>query len=200
MLGGVRGCKNANRIVLDGDAHDAARTKRPEQQPFGQRLLDDALDQASHRPGAERAVETLARQPRPGGRFELDGDAFTRIAQGIARTDSGRALDMLSQVPSAQRPDWLSGVAQQLAQSDPDSAVALIGQYRGQPEYAAAYTEHLNNIIHYWWFDEEKAARTEANEKANRPNYPDRPDHQMEGIDRRWWIGHAEPMPEDGGR
>ena len=25
---------------------------------------------------------------------ELDGDAFTRIAQGIARTDSGRALDM----------------------------------------------------------------------------------------------------------
>ena len=42
----------------------AAVGERSEQQRLRQRLLDDALDQARHRPRAERAVEALGRQPR----------------------------------------------------------------------------------------------------------------------------------------
>lgn len=67
------------------------------------------------------------------------------------------------------------------------------------PEYAAAYVSRLNNVVAYWWYDENKAKTTEANREANRPNYPDRPGHQMGGVDQRWWIGHDKPMTETDG-
>jgi hypothetical protein len=69
----------------------------------------------------------------------LDQQAFERMADAIARTDTERALGMLDQLPPAQRSGWLTGVAQQIAQNDANRAIELVGRYRGQPEYAAAY-------------------------------------------------------------
>lgn len=69
----------------------------------------------------------------------LNQDAFVQMAQGIAQTDSERALAMLNQVPPEQHAQWLTGVVQQIAQNDLGRAVDLISQYRGQPAYGAAY-------------------------------------------------------------
>ena len=69
----------------------------------------------------------------------LDRQAFEQMAQGIARADSARALGMLNQLPPAQRPQWLAGVVQQMALNDANRAIEVVGQYRGQPEYAPAY-------------------------------------------------------------
>lgn len=65
------------------------------------------------------------------------------------------------------------------------------------PEYADRFARDLRNIYAYWWLDGARAARTEANHKAGRPNHPDRPMNQYDDIEQRYWLEHDKPMPRD---
>src|SRR5688572_10385795 len=64
--------RDMNLVVLNTDANDGAVAEFPEEQPLGQRLLDDALDQPRHGPGAEGAIETLGGEPCARGRVQFD--------------------------------------------------------------------------------------------------------------------------------
>lgn len=70
-------------------------------------------------------------------------------------------------------------------------------RYGHPPEYAAAYTRDVNNVIAYWWLDPGKKAALEAATRAGRGLYPDRPLNQAEDVDQTWWVGHEEPMKDD---
>ena len=65
------------------------------------------------------------------------------------------------------------------------------------PEYFARYGLDLDNILALWWFDPALSAALEENRKAGRPNYPDRPGHQSDEVDHRWWLYHELPMEDD---
>lgn len=65
------------------------------------------------------------------------------------------------------------------------------------PEYTDRFTASLNAIIKYWWFDPEKRRHTEENRTTNQPNYPDRPLHQSDAVEHRYWIENETPMKED---
>jgi microcin C transport system substrate-binding protein len=72
----------------------------------------------------------------------------------------------------------------------------------GHPdEYASRFGSHLNNVIAFWWFDPEKAKRTEANQAARKPNYPGKELNQYDDVEQDWWMHNDFPMdwkPDDG--
>src|SRR5688500_9647160 len=56
-------CRQADLVALDVHADGAPGSEGAEEQHLGQRLLDDALDQARHRPRTEGAVEAFRGEP-----------------------------------------------------------------------------------------------------------------------------------------
>jgi hypothetical protein len=69
----------------------------------------------------------------------LEPSAFTSMAQGLAQQDSVLAVAMIDRVPPDQRPQWVRGLAQQFAQSNPAQAMSLVERFRGQPAYSSLY-------------------------------------------------------------
>ncbi len=69
----------------------------------------------------------------------VDGTVFTQMAQSVAGQDAALALGMVDRVPPDQRPQWVVGLAQQMAQSNPAQAMNLVERYRGQPAYSQLY-------------------------------------------------------------
>lgn len=62
------------------------------------------------------------------------------------------------------------------------------------PEYGDRYVGDLNNIIRYWWIDPQREKATHDGEAADRPNYPDKPGHQEDAVEQRYWLNHPLPM------
>ncbi|MGD8209845.1 MAG: ABC transporter substrate-binding protein, partial [Desulfobacterales bacterium] len=64
------------------------------------------------------------------------------------------------------------------------------------PEYASRFARDTNNIIAYWWYDEARDRRTQANKATNTANYPDKPLNQYDPPEQTWWNEHDLPMNE----
>ncbi len=75
----------------------------------------------------------------------------------------------------------------------------LLGQVRPPAEYQARSTRDWINIMHYWWYEPERAKRTMQNKKDGVPNYPDSAHgmNQYDDPERRWWLENDLPMPKD---
>jgi hypothetical protein len=65
-------------------------------------------------------------------------NAFQQIGLQIARRDPQNALAYSAQVPPAAREQWVQGVAQGYAQTDPRGAIDWLGRYRGEQWYGRA--------------------------------------------------------------
>jgi microcin C transport system substrate-binding protein len=64
------------------------------------------------------------------------------------------------------------------------------------PEYASRFARDTNNIITYWWYDEVRDRRTQANKATNTASYPDKPLNQYDAPEQTWWNEHDLPMSE----
>jgi hypothetical protein len=64
--------------------------------------------------------------------------AYRSVAQQVASNAPARAAELTARIPVAGRTEWIQGVAQAYAQSDPQGAAGWIAQYRGEPAYSAA--------------------------------------------------------------
>jgi hypothetical protein len=73
----------------------------------------------------------------------IDGSAFSSLASRTASSDPELAMQTLASLPTNQRQGWIAGVAQGLAQTDLDRAIAFINQYRGQP----AFDDAVLNLV-----------------------------------------------------
>ncbi len=56
-------------------------------------------------------------------------------------------------------------------------------------------SEYFMSVFTYWWYDAARAQRTAHNMARGLPNYPDRPDHQEDPPEFRYWLDHTTPMP-----
>ncbi|MBI3929864.1 MAG: hypothetical protein HY319_30275 [Armatimonadetes bacterium] len=65
------------------------------------------------------------------------------------------------------------------------------------PEYGDRYGGDVTSVMRYWWFDPERQARTLENRSRGIPNHPDRPDHQYDAVEHRYWLEHELPMGEE---
>jgi hypothetical protein len=63
---------------------------------------------------------------------------YLQVGQQLARNSPARAAELTARIPAAARGEWIQGVAEGYAQSDPQGAVAWLAQYRGDPAYSGA--------------------------------------------------------------
>ena len=63
------------------------------------------------------------------------------------------------------------------------------------PEYFFRYGRGFDNVLALWWFDPERAARTDENRRAGRKNHPG-PLGQSDEIDQKYWLTHERSMPD----
>ena len=61
---------------------------------------------------------------------------------------------------------------------------------------ASRFDRNTNNVIAYWWYDEARDRRTQANKATNTPNYPGEPLNQYDAPEQTWWNEHDLPMNE----
>ncbi len=71
---------------------------------------------------------------------------FGRIAQQLARSDLASALALIDSVPEPSRDQWVSSVASQYAQSDPERATIWALGLRGSPHYAPALVQVASRV------------------------------------------------------
>jgi hypothetical protein len=63
---------------------------------------------------------------------------FMQVGQQLARNNPSDAIAYAPQIPAAAREQWMQGVAQGYAQSDPQGAIDWLEQFRGEPWYGRA--------------------------------------------------------------
>ncbi len=63
------------------------------------------------------------------------------------------------------------------------------------PEYLSRYSRGFNSVLWTWWYDEERSARTMANEKAGRANH-DKPLGQYDEVEHRYWLSNRLSMDD----
>jgi len=98
--------------------------------------------------------------------------------------DAGKRREMLQRIDAlvfAEHP-------YALAWYSPSFRLLYWDKFGHPPEYASKYGADLNNIVAYWWFDPEKARRTEKNMADGSPNYPGKPINQYEDIEQDRWM------------
>ena len=61
-------------------------------------------------------------------------------------------------------------------------------------EYASKYGDDINNLVAYWWFDPDKARKTEQNQADGKPNYPGKDLNQYDEVEQDYWMHHDHPM------
>jgi hypothetical protein len=64
--------------------------------------------------------------------------SYAQVGQQLARNNPARAIEQTVRVPAEARVEWIQGVAEGYAQSDPQRAAEWLAQYRGDPAYEAA--------------------------------------------------------------
>jgi len=84
-----------------------------------------------------------------------------------------------------------------LGWSAPYFRIVYWDKFGHPPEYASRFARNTNNVITYWWYDEARDRRTQANKATNTPNYPGEPLNQYDAPEQIWWNEHDRPMNEE---
>ncbi len=111
--------------------------------PLADRLM--ALPDADLRSSALRPLLAMWAATAPDAAVDWltthDFDArgtYQQVAQQLARNNPAHAAELTARIPSAAHNEWIQGVAEGYAQTDPQAAAAWLAQYRGDPAYSAA--------------------------------------------------------------
>jgi hypothetical protein len=64
--------------------------------------------------------------------------SYQQVGQQLARSNPARAAELTARIPSTARTEWIRGVAEGYAQTDPQGAATWLAQYRADPVYSAA--------------------------------------------------------------
>ena len=83
-----------------------------------------------------------------------------------------------------------------LGWSAPYFRVVYWDKFGHPPEYASRFDRNTNSVIAYWWYEEARDRRTQANKATNTSNYPDKPLNQYDTPEQTWWNEHDLPMNE----
>jgi len=84
-----------------------------------------------------------------------------------------------------------------LAWYGPNFRLLYWDKFGHPPEYASRFASDLRNIMYFWWYDEEKAARTKANRRRGVSNYPDKANGQYGDIEQNYWLYNKNPMKDE---
>lgn len=83
-----------------------------------------------------------------------------------------------------------------LAWYSPSFRVLYWDKFGHPPEYASRYGDDINMILSYWWFDEEKDRRTQANKATGASSYPEVASGQYDAVEQDYWMTHELPMTD----
>ena len=79
----------------------------------------------------------------------------------------------------------------------PNFRILYWDKFGHPPEYASRFAGELRNVLYFWWFDDEKAARVEKNRREKVSSYPDRKGGQYDEIEQRYWLYNTLPMKDE---
>ncbi|HEX7236234.1 MAG TPA: hypothetical protein VF405_04675 [Gammaproteobacteria bacterium] len=103
------------------------------------RQLRESIGQMLVMSWSQRSPESAMRWLLANGQG-LSPNLFIQMGQQMAMRDPRNAVAQSAQIPAAAREQWLQGVAQGYAQSDPQGAVAWLAQFRDEPWHDRAVT------------------------------------------------------------
>ncbi|MEK7866635.1 MAG: ABC transporter substrate-binding protein [Planctomycetota bacterium] len=66
----------------------------------------------------------------------------------------------------------------------------------GHPaEYTQRHGDYPDDLMAFWWYDPERAQRTQEKKASGASNYPERTMSQYDDVDQRYWLTNTLPKP-----